>query len=144
MKNKILPTGYIKVDLDYAPKDEKDFEKWCEEHNFDYLGSQSGRRAWCGDLQTYFRGASGVAYNDGEAFLFYEEDIIKTDTMTICGRSLDEVVTILRGLEVERITGITLTMENMAKLLDFYRREQEKIVKRQMSRLMKGVDNANS
>lgn len=67
--------GYIKVQLDYAPSDEKAFKKWCEERGFDYLGS-GGRGAWCSQLGTYFRGASGVAYYDGEMILFDEEDIV--------------------------------------------------------------------
>lgn len=71
---KELVKGYIKVKLDYAPKKNgKAFNEWCKKHDFDPLNS--GRRAWCSQLSTYFRGALGVAYNAGEMFLFYEEDL---------------------------------------------------------------------
>lgn len=74
-------TGYIKVNLDYAPKtDGKKFTEWCKKHDFDPLGS-SGRRAWCSSFRTYFRGASGVAYADGEAFLFYEENLVDLEAL---------------------------------------------------------------
>lgn len=72
--------GYIKVQLDYAPKTNgKKFTEWCAAHNFDYLGSD--RRAWCSSLGTYFRGAAGVAYNDGEPFLFYEDDLVDMEAL---------------------------------------------------------------
>lgn len=75
VKQEKLKTGYIKVQLDYAPKTNgKKFREWCEKHGFSYIGE--GRRAWCSSLSTYLRGASGIAYADGEAFLFYEEDLI--------------------------------------------------------------------
>lgn len=68
-------TGYIKVELDYAPKTNgKKFAEWCKKYNFAPIGS--GRRAWCPSLQTYLRGASGVAFADGEMFLFDKEDLI--------------------------------------------------------------------
>lgn len=68
-------TGYIKVNLNYAPKTNgKKFAKWCEESGFTPLNG--GRRAWSSSLSTYLRGASGVAYADGEPFLFYEEDLV--------------------------------------------------------------------
>lgn len=71
-----MTEGYIKVQLDYAPKDNgEEFDAWCEKHGFDSLGS--GRRAWCSQFQTYFRGAAGVAIAPSGSFLFYEEDVIK-------------------------------------------------------------------
>lgn len=71
-----LKTGYLKVQLDYAPiDDEEKFKLWCKKYNFDYVGLE-GRGAWCSSLGTYFRGASGVAFNDGEMFLFYEDNLI--------------------------------------------------------------------
>ena len=67
--------GYIKVSLDYAPTTNgKKFAKWCEEHGFTPLNG--GRRAWSSQLSTYLRGADGVAYADGEPFLFDEEDLV--------------------------------------------------------------------
>jgi hypothetical protein len=69
-----LKQALIKVKLDYAPKENgKEFTEWCKKHDFYPLNS--GRRAWCSQLSTYFRDALGVAYNSGEMFLFYEEDL---------------------------------------------------------------------
>ena len=71
--------GYIKVQLDYAPTDSEDaFAEWCKKYGFDCFGLDVGRRAWCSSLGTYLRDASGVAFSDdGEMFLFYEEDILQ-------------------------------------------------------------------
>lgn len=70
-----LKEGYIKVQLDYAPKTNgKKFKAWCDKYGFAYLGV--GRRAWCSSLGTYLRDASGIAFSDGEMFLFYEEDLV--------------------------------------------------------------------
>lgn len=69
-----LNQGLLKVRLDYAPKKNgKKFDEWCKKYDFDPLNS--GRRAWCSQLSTYFRDALGVAFNSGEMFLFYEEDL---------------------------------------------------------------------
>lgn len=70
-----LKQGLIRVKLDYAPAENgKEFDEWCKKYDFDPLNS--GRRAWCSSLSTYFRGALGVAFNDGEMFLFYAEDLV--------------------------------------------------------------------
>lgn len=70
-----LQQGLIRVKLDYAPEENgKAFDEWCKKYDFDPLNS--GRRAWCSSLSTYFRGAAGVAFNDGEMFLFYAEDLV--------------------------------------------------------------------
>ena len=84
-----LKTGYIKVSLNYAPKTNgKKFAAWCERNGFTPLGS--GRRAWSSQLSTYLRGASGIAYADGEPFLFYEEDLV--DIQAECNRArIDEI-----------------------------------------------------
>jgi len=73
-----LHQGLIRVKLDYAPeKNGPEFDEWCKKYDFDPLGS--GRRAWCSSLSTYFRGAAGVAFNDGEMFLFYAEDLVEPE-----------------------------------------------------------------
>lgn len=74
MSDKQLKQGLMRVKLDYAPKENgKEFDEWCKKYDFDPLGS--GRRAWCSSLSTYFRDALGVAFNSGEMFLFYAEDL---------------------------------------------------------------------
>lgn len=78
--NPELATGYTKVRLNYAPKTNgKKFAKWCEDNGFTPIGS--GRRAWSSSLGTYLRDASGIAYADGEPFLFYEEDLVDIDKL---------------------------------------------------------------
>jgi len=82
--------GYFKATLDYAPKTNgKKFAKWCEDHGFTPLNG--GRRAWSGSLQTYLRSADGVAYIDGEPFLFDEDDLVDLDKQVLEGR-IDEVL----------------------------------------------------
>lgn len=67
--------GYIKVTLNYAPKTNgKKFKEWCKDGGFTFIGGE--RRAWSSSLSTYLRDADGIAYADGEPFLFYEEDLI--------------------------------------------------------------------
>lgn len=69
-----LKQGLMRVRLDFAPvKNGKKFDEWCKKYDFDPLNS--GRRAWCSSLSTYFRDALGVAFNSGESFLFYAEDL---------------------------------------------------------------------
>jgi hypothetical protein len=87
-----LRDGYIKVQLDYAPTtNAKKFAKWCEKYGFSPIGS--GRRAWCSSLNTYLRDASGVAFADGEMFLFYEEDLVDVNTLitTAINNKLEQI-----------------------------------------------------
>lgn len=78
-----LKTGYIKVLLDYAPRDtDENFRAWCKKHDFDCFGLGVGREAWCSRLGTYLRGVSGVAYAEYEPFLFYEEDVVDLQAYT--------------------------------------------------------------
>lgn len=75
-----LQIGYIRAQLNYAPETNgKKFVKWCEGNGF--VAINSGRRAWSSSLRTYLRGAAGVAYADGESFLFYEEDLVELETI---------------------------------------------------------------
>lgn len=75
-----LDEAYLKVEVDYAPASNgKKFNEWCKKYDFDPLNSE--RRAWCSPLRTYFRGASGVAFADGEMFLFYKEDLVDVEAL---------------------------------------------------------------
>lgn len=71
--------AYIKVTLDYAPKENgEEFDKWCEKYGFTPLNS--GRRAWSSGYGTYFRDALGIACTEsGETFIFDQSDV---DTFT--------------------------------------------------------------
>lgn len=78
-----LRDGYLRAQLDYAPKDsEEAFEAWCKKYKFDCFGLDVGRQAWCSSLGTYFRGADGVAFIDGEMTLFYEDDLLDLTSHT--------------------------------------------------------------
>lgn len=82
-----LKTGYLKVELDYAPKTNgKKFDTWCAKYGFSPIGS--GRRAWCSSLSTYLGDASGVAFNDGEMVLFYESDLVDVSALRMEGIGL--------------------------------------------------------
>lgn len=66
---------WIKIKVDIAPTGESEFEEWCKKYDFAFLGFKHGRKAWCPQFQTYFRGAYGVGNLEGESFLVYEEDL---------------------------------------------------------------------
>ena len=55
---------------------------------------------------------------------------VKEEDIKICGKSIEEITTILNGLDLERITGIKMTMENLGDLINKYIEEQEKIMKK--------------
>lgn len=46
----------------------------------------------------------------------------------ICGKTVDEIVPILSGLEIERATEITVTMANLRKLYDKLKEEQQEML----------------
>ena len=67
----------IEVKIDYAPKDEKEFEEWCKKYDFAFIGFEHGRKAWCPQFQTYFRNALGIATTlTGESFIICKEDFV--------------------------------------------------------------------
>ena len=45
----------LNASIEKIPEDDNKFQDWCKEKDFDYLGVESGRRAWCSDLGTYIR-----------------------------------------------------------------------------------------
>lgn len=47
-----------------------------------------------------------------------ENKIRKLEKKTICGRTVDEVITILNGLDLERQLDIKVTMENLSYLFE--------------------------
>ena len=49
------------------------------------------------------------------------------NNIKICGKSLDEVIDILNGLEIERMTDIKMTMENLSYLFKKVIDEQNKV-----------------
>lgn len=62
----------------------------------------------------------------------YHFSRLSDDDIKICDRSIDEIITILNGLEIERITNIKMTMENLSYLYkellkEKYKQQQEAI-----------------
>jgi len=112
--------GYLKVDLDYAPTTNgKKFAKWCEEHGFTPLNG--GRRAWSSSLSTYLRDASGVAYADGEPFLFYEEDLVDTEAIistAVREARIDEIKRYREAMTFAHITPSIYAAERIPELLN--------------------------
>lgn len=53
-------------------------------------------------------------------------DIEKT---TICGKSIKEIITILRGLDLEKITGIKMCMENLIEYRNLIDKEMYDIIR---------------
>ena len=67
------------------------------------------------------------------------KDINKSfNEITIYGYSLDEIITILNGLEIERITDIKMTMENLSYLFKKVCDEQNKMFQIQVKEMMFG------
>lgn len=56
----------------------------------------------------------------------YKFTRVKEEDIKICGYSINEIITILNGLEIERITGIKMTMENLSYLYKELLKEQYK------------------
>ena len=56
--------------------------------------------------------------------------------VTICGKSFDEIITILNGLDIERMLDIKMTMENLSylfkKVVDEQNKAQQMAIKNMM------------
>lgn len=83
-------------------------------------------------LFNYYR----MKTNEDDEIVFEK---VKEEDITICGKTINEIVTILNGLDIERITGIKMTMENISDLFDKYREEQEKITKKIFEEINKHI-----
>lgn len=60
---------------------------------------------------------------------------VKEEDIKICGKSLNEVITILNGLELEKITNIEMTMENLSYLYKELLKEQYKVQQESIKRM---------
>lgn len=63
--------------------------------------------------------------------IYFEK--VKEEDIKICGKTLREVITILNGLEAEKITGMELCIENINKYMEI-------ILKEQQESLIKGLN----
>lgn len=73
--------------------------------------------------------------NDTDTNTIYFERV-KEEDIRICGKTLKEIITILNGLEAERITGIKLCMENINNYMDIILKEQQEQIKKSLSNLL--------
>ena len=53
---------------------------------------------------------------------------VRLEDVTICGKSIEEIASILIGLEIEKITGIEVTMKNLDYLLKKIVDEKEQVL----------------
>ena len=58
------------------------------------------------------------------------------NNIKICGKSLDEVIDILNGLEIERMLDIKMTMENLSYLFKKVVDEQNKMQQMAIKKMM--------
>ena len=66
--------------------------------------------------------------------IYFEK--VKEEDIKICGKTLREVITILNGLEAEKITGMELCLENINEYMELILKEQQesfiKLIKKQI------------
>lgn len=63
-------------------------------------------------------------------------DIHKT---TICGKSLEEIITILKGLDLERTTGIKMCMKNLIEYRKLIDKEMNDIIRNSFLRAKENI-----
>lgn len=68
-------------------------------------------------------------------------DIYKT---TINGKSLEEIITILKGLDIERITQIKMCMENLIEYRKLLDKEMENIIIHSFNRAKENILGENN
>lgn len=69
------------------------------------------------------------------------KDLKKQDNIKICGKSLREVIDILNDLEIERMTDIKMTMENLSYLFKKVIDEQNKMQQMAIKKMMFNEEN---
>ena len=63
---------------------------------------------------------------------------VKEEDIKICGKTISEVINILKGLELERATGIEMTMEHLQDYIEFFHKEQEEMFNKTLERTENG------
>ena len=79
-------------------------------------------------LLNYYR----IKNNEDDEIVFQR---VKEEDITICGKTIEEVIRILKGLDFERVTQIEMTMKNLEKYYEFIRKEQEELIEESFNRL---------
>ena len=70
--------------------------------------------------------------------IYFEK--VKEEDIKICGKTLREVITILNGLEAERITGMELCIENINKYMELILKEQQESLTKALNKSFGDVD----
>ena len=70
--------------------------------------------------------------------IYFEK--VKEEDIKICGKSLREVITIINGLEAEKITGMELCMENINKYMELILKEQQESLTKALNKRFGDVD----
>lgn len=66
--------------------------------------------------------------------LFFEE--WRKKILEYVGKTIDEIMTILNGLEIERITNIKMTMKNLSYLFEEVMKEQNKKLQENLNKMI--------
>ena len=92
-----------------------------------------------------FRSMSGTSLFNYYRKVSSEEDEIKfkkvnPEDIKICGKTIDEVITILNGLELEKQTQIKMTMGNLGLYIELFNKEQQDIQRKTLERIFNKED----
>ena len=63
---------------------------------------------------------------------------VKEEDITICGRTIEEVITILSALDIERETEIKMTMKNLRILFEKAKEEETRLMEEQIKNMFNG------
>jgi len=66
--------------------------------------------------------------------IYFEK--VKAEDIRIYGKTIDEIITILNGLDVERITGIKMTMENLSYLYKELQKREYEMQRENLKRML--------
>lgn len=81
-------------------------------------------------LFNYYR----MKTNEDDEVVFQK---VKEEDIKICGKTVEEVIRILNGLEFERLTQIEMTMKNLERYYKLIREDEEKAIEESFKRLRK-------
>lgn len=81
-------------------------------------------------LFNYYR----MKTNEDDELVFQR---VKEEDIKICGKTIEEVIRILQGLEFERLTQIEMTMKNLERYYKFIREDHEKVIEESFKRMRK-------
>lgn len=67
------------------------------------------------------------------------EEIDELRNPTICGRTIEEIVNILNGLDLQKATELEVTMENLKYFMEIYQKEIEESLNNATTSLINGI-----